>query len=177
MRPSWPGYCASLGSALHFANLAHSCDIRCHVTHVQCITGRHLSVSPGWDSSDNGWLIGTQMGQAGDKLYRRKTWVTVTPAHRGMSVPGGPVCCLMQTPVRDGVMEGDWETTCLDLPRPGQECSVVTRAVWGQHYNITPLHHSDSDIGAESRAEQRSENWGQWLLQRWQEVWGSVGAS
>ena len=98
------------------------------------------------------------MGQAGDKLYRRKTWVTVTPAHRGMSVPGGPVCCLMQTPVRDGVMEGDWETTCLDLPRPGQECSVVTRAVWGQHYNITPLHHSDSDIGAEQSRDLKTED-------------------
>ena len=86
-----------------------------------------ISVSPGWDISDNGWLIGTQMGQAGDKLYRRKTWVT---GHVSMSGPrqcdadtGAGVRCSEQ------ILRGDYLATS---PSRHQH-SVVTRAQRGQH--------------------------------------------
>ena len=88
-----------------------------------------ISVSPGWDISDNGWLIGTQMGQAGDKLYRRKTWVT---GH--VSVRAQAQWCRHRDPgpVWD-VVSRYWDTAYLASSPSRHQHSVVTRAQRGQH--------------------------------------------
>ena len=123
-----------------------------------------ISVSPGWDISDNGWLIGTQMGQAGDKLYRRKTWVT---GH--VSVRAQAQWCRHRDPgpVWD-VVSRYWDTAYLASSPSRHQHSVVTRAQRGQHRpvntrcTVTTQRTEDTVITV--------------TRQRGVRLWGSVGA-